>query len=145
MTKNLTSGFVDAVDFGFSPTASGIENASALQKALDNTGTIVVSQPGTYKIADTVYIGSNTSLVFGNNKIQINCNNALPDHLKSQINIYGCIFNHSGNFVLLKNNAPNKKSMLKTSANIASNDAFAAETIPSNGKITVKSDLPGLN
>jgi hypothetical protein len=61
------SGFINASDFGFSPDASGIENLRSLQCAVDQQGTIVVSHPGTYKIAGTIYIGSNTSLVFGNN------------------------------------------------------------------------------
>ena len=61
------SNFCNAADFGFSPTASGIENVKALQKAVDQTGTIIVSQPGTYKMAGTIYVGSNTSLKFGNN------------------------------------------------------------------------------
>jgi hypothetical protein len=61
------SGFIDAKDYGFSPESSGIENATALQNALDNEGTIIVSQPGVYKIARTVYIGSNTSFILGNN------------------------------------------------------------------------------
>jgi hypothetical protein len=65
--KVANKGFVDAADFGFSPDALGIENATALQRAVDQTGTIVVSQPGTYNMAGTVYIGSNTSLIFGNN------------------------------------------------------------------------------
>jgi polygalacturonase len=57
----------DAADFGFSPDATGIENSKALQRAVDRTGTIVVSRPGTYQIAATVYLGSNTSLLFDNN------------------------------------------------------------------------------
>jgi hypothetical protein len=61
------SGFINASDYGFSPNASGIENAKALQLAVDQAGTIIVSQPGTYNMAGTVYIGSNTSLKFGNN------------------------------------------------------------------------------
>lgn len=61
------SSFTNASDFGFSPNASGLENTKALQKAVEQTGTIVVSQTGTYKMAETVYIGSNTSLIFGNN------------------------------------------------------------------------------
>ena len=61
------SGFTNAIDFGFSPEASGTENAKALQRAVDQTGTIIVSQPGTYKMAGTIYIGSNTSLIFSNN------------------------------------------------------------------------------
>lgn len=60
-------GFINAADFGFSSEASGIENAKALQAAVDKSGTIVVSQPGTYKMAGTVFVGSNTSLIFGNN------------------------------------------------------------------------------
>ncbi len=59
-------GFVDAADFGFSPAASGVENTKALQRAVDQTGTIVVSQPGVYQIADTVFVGGNTTLEFGN-------------------------------------------------------------------------------
>ncbi len=59
--------FTDAAHFGFSPEASGVENTKALQQAVDQTGTIVVSRPGTYKIAGTVYIGSHTSLKFGAN------------------------------------------------------------------------------
>jgi hypothetical protein len=58
--------FTDASAFGFSPDASGAENASALQKAVDGGGTIAVSKPGIYQIAATVYLGSHTSLVFGN-------------------------------------------------------------------------------
>lgn len=61
-----SSGYTDAGEFGFSPGASGIENAKAFQKAIDQGGTIVVSQPGVYKIAAPLYIGSHTSLVFGN-------------------------------------------------------------------------------
>jgi hypothetical protein len=64
--QSYQSGFVNATDFGFSPNSTGLENAGALQRAVDQGGTIVVSQPGTYKIADTVYLGSNTSLIFGN-------------------------------------------------------------------------------
>jgi hypothetical protein len=58
--------FMDASAFGFSPDASGVENARALQKAVDGGGTITVSKPGVYQLAATVYLGSHTSLVFGN-------------------------------------------------------------------------------
>ncbi|MBV6640214.1 MAG: hypothetical protein KI791_05840 [Cyclobacteriaceae bacterium] len=57
-------GFTDPVDFGFSPDATGVQNVEALQKALDQGGNIIVSQPGTYKVAGTSYIGSNTSIEF---------------------------------------------------------------------------------
>ncbi len=60
------TAFVDAGDYGFSPDATGLENASSLQKAVDQGGTILISQPGTYKMAGTVYVGSHTSLIFGN-------------------------------------------------------------------------------
>lgn len=63
----VQAAFVDASRFGFSPAASGIDNTRALQRAVDQTGTIVVSQPGTYQLAGTVFIGSDTSLVFGAN------------------------------------------------------------------------------
>lgn len=66
ITEVCKNGFVNAADFGFKPDASGIENAIALQKAIDKTGTVIVSQPGVYKLANTVYIGSNTTLKFGN-------------------------------------------------------------------------------
>lgn len=59
--------FTDAAAFGFSPSASGIENTKALQQAVDRTGTVLVSRPGTYKLAGTVYLGSNTTLSFGAN------------------------------------------------------------------------------
>ena len=62
----VQSGLANAGDFGFSPDASGLANTSALQHAVDQGGTIVVSQPGVYKTAGTVYVGSNTALIFGN-------------------------------------------------------------------------------
>jgi lysophospholipase L1-like esterase len=63
------STFIDASKFGFSPAASGLENSRALQAAVDVGGTITVATPGIYKVAATLYIGSNTSLVFGNGVI----------------------------------------------------------------------------
>lgn len=64
--QDIISSFTNAAQYGFSPEATGIENTKALQKAVDQTGTIVVSKHGTYNMAGTVYIGSNTSLIFGN-------------------------------------------------------------------------------
>ncbi|NQU31244.1 MAG: hypothetical protein HQ525_11305, partial [Anaerolineae bacterium] len=60
-----TQGFTDASSFGFSFAATGIENAAALQQAVDRAGTIIVSQPGTYKVAAPIYVGSHTHLTFG--------------------------------------------------------------------------------
>lgn len=59
-------GFTDASAFGFSPQASGIKNTEALQKAVANGGTVTVSRPGVYPVAGTVYLKSNTTLIFGN-------------------------------------------------------------------------------
>lgn len=58
--------FTNANEFGFLPGNNGIENQKAFQKAVDETGTIIISQPGEYKIAGTVYLGSNTTVSFGN-------------------------------------------------------------------------------
>ena len=49
-------GFTNAADFGFSPEASGVDNAKALQKAVDCGGTIVISKPGIYKLGGTVFV-----------------------------------------------------------------------------------------
>ncbi len=65
LTHSFSQGFTDASTFGFSPDATGVANVEALQKAVDQGGTIIVSKPGTYKVAGTTYIGSNTSLEFG--------------------------------------------------------------------------------
>ena len=58
--------FTNAHDFGFSPAASGLKNSYALQQAVDLGGTIVVTQPGTYRMAATVYVGSHTTVQFAN-------------------------------------------------------------------------------
>ncbi len=73
-----TPGFTNAADFGFSPNATGLENVKALQKAVDQGGTIIVSQPGTYKVAGTTYVGSNTTLEFGNGVILKKVDEAEP-------------------------------------------------------------------
>ncbi len=68
-TPLISEAFIDATTFGFSPDSSGIQNVRALQMAVDRGGTIVVSRPGVYKLAGTVTIGDNTSLVFDNGVI----------------------------------------------------------------------------
>ena len=232
----VTGQFSDPGDFGFSPDSSGIVNMKALQKAIDKTGTIVVSQPGIYKMAGTVYIGSNTSLIFDsnvflkkvdeqgsfshvivnkgaltktydehisveglniivngmdvrtfreayglhgqlafdnirvlhdqpteflsigtpvdvlticnsslrNNRINFHGNKAMPDYLKTKINIYGCVFNKHGVMDLVTNSVPGKEIFLKTSSNLELNDDFSAKVIPGPGNIQVDSDLTGL-
>ncbi len=69
LARAAPAASTDASAFGFSPTASGIDNARALQKAVDGGGTIAVSKPGVYPISATVYLGSHPSLVFGNGVI----------------------------------------------------------------------------
>lgn len=63
--ETVGSGLRNAEDFGFAPEATGLTNATALQRAVDGGGTILVSRPGTYRIAATVLVGSHTALVFG--------------------------------------------------------------------------------
>jgi hypothetical protein len=65
VNQRSASGFTDAAAFGFAVESSGVENAKALQRAVDQGGTIVVSRPGIYQMARTIYVGSDTSLVFG--------------------------------------------------------------------------------
>ena len=55
----------DASECGFSPDATGKANTAALQRAFDRGGTITVERPGRYKIADTVFIGDDTTLICG--------------------------------------------------------------------------------
>ncbi|MGN0242674.1 MAG: hypothetical protein ACI4CT_01290 [Lachnospiraceae bacterium] len=59
--------YIDANDYGFSPENCGSVNATALQNALNQGGTVQISKPGVYDISRTVFIGSNTSLIAGNN------------------------------------------------------------------------------
>lgn len=59
-------GFTDAAAFGFSPAATGVDNQQALQRAVDQGGTVIVSRPGTYRLAGTVYLGNHTTVEFGN-------------------------------------------------------------------------------
>ena len=65
MQTMQTSHYIDAAVFGFRPEATGLENAAALQRAVDQGGTVVVGRPGTYAMAATVYLGSHTALHFG--------------------------------------------------------------------------------
>lgn len=57
---------INANEFGFLPENSGVLNRKALQEAVDETGTIEIQEPGEYKIAGSVYVGSYTTLKFAN-------------------------------------------------------------------------------
>lgn len=59
-------GFKNALNYGFTKDATGIENRNALQRAVDDGGTILISEPGVYQLAGTVFLGSHTTLIFGN-------------------------------------------------------------------------------
>jgi hypothetical protein len=85
---------------------------------------------------------SNSS--FRNNRINFRGNKAMPDYLRTKINLYGCVFNHPGAMELITNSVPNKEIVLKTSANLELHDNFSATITPGSGKITVDSDLTGL-
>jgi len=58
--------YIDANKYGFLPENSGIMNQKALQRAMDESGTISVNKPGVYDLAGTVYIKSYTTIRFGN-------------------------------------------------------------------------------
>lgn len=64
---NITGSGVtkNAAAFGFLPTKTASENVAALQAAVNGGGTVLVDFPGTYLVNDTVLIGSDTALVFG--------------------------------------------------------------------------------
>lgn len=47
---------------GFHPSASGWENAQSLQRAIDSLGTVHITCAGTFDIATTVFLSSNTYL-----------------------------------------------------------------------------------
>ncbi|MCK5118158.1 MAG: hypothetical protein KAQ78_01170, partial [Candidatus Latescibacteria bacterium] len=81
---------------------------------------------------------------FKNSGIQFHGNKAMPDYLKTRINILGCVFNQNGPMDLITNSVENKEILLKTSSNIERHDNFSAKVIPGNGSITVESDLTGL-
>ena len=51
--------------YGFLPSKTGVENAAALTSCLQGGGNVVIDIPGTYKIARSILIPSNTSIYFG--------------------------------------------------------------------------------
>lgn len=64
-----------ASDYGFSVNATGEENSEALQKALDGGGRIVVDGQGIYDISKSIFIDSNTELVFEEGVVLNKCKN----------------------------------------------------------------------
>ncbi len=55
----------DANEYGFLPENNPLKNSEALQKAVDNGGTVQITVPGVYGISEQIEIGDNTTLVFG--------------------------------------------------------------------------------
>lgn len=53
-----------ASDYGFRPQNDGVENAKALQKAVNDGGDIYISEPGIYDISDQIILDDDTSLYF---------------------------------------------------------------------------------
>jgi len=80
---------------------------------------------------------------FQNNRISFRSNKAMTDYLETKVRLKGCIFNYPGTLELMANNITNKVVELETSDSVFS-DKFSAKITPGGGKITVKSDLPGL-
>jgi len=60
------TGLINAADYGYISEASDIENAKPLQKAADQTGTIVVSRPGIYKMAGSILLRLSLMVLFIN-------------------------------------------------------------------------------
>ena len=54
-----------ASDYGFSVQASGEENSRALQRAVLGGGTILVDEPGDYRMRESVLLDDHTALLFG--------------------------------------------------------------------------------
>lgn len=64
-----------ASDYGFSTSADGEENAEALQKALNGGGKIIVDGEGIYDISKSLFLDSNTELIFADGIILNKCKN----------------------------------------------------------------------
>lgn len=65
-----------ASDYGFSVNATGEDNSNALQKALNGGGKVIVDGQGIYDISRTIFIDSNTELVFEDGVILNKCRNS---------------------------------------------------------------------
>lgn len=60
---------INANEYGFLPENNGVENSTALQKAVDLSGEICVTVPGIYKVSEQIEIGDNTILSFADGVI----------------------------------------------------------------------------
>ncbi|MEI8037129.1 MAG: hypothetical protein WCJ14_01955 [Verrucomicrobiota bacterium] len=115
------------------------------QLTFDNIRVLHEQATDVFAIGTPVDVLTISNSSFRNNHINFRGNKAMTDYLKTQINLYGCVFNSKGRLELVTNSVPNKEIVLKTSSNIAIADDFSASVTPGPGKITVDSDLSGLN
>ena len=123
---------------------SGAEIPRQEQLVFDNVR-VLHDQPKDFlSVGTPVDVVTITNSSFRNNRINFHGNKAMPDYLKTKVNIYGCVFSHPGSMNLLTNSVEGKEIMLKTSANISINDDFKAVVELGKGRITVESDLNGL-
>lgn len=60
VTKNASA-------YGFLPTNDATTNSIALQNALNGGGTVLVDYAGVYEVCKTIYLDSDTTLIFGAN------------------------------------------------------------------------------
>lgn len=81
---------------------------------------------------------------FANGEINF-CGRSMPDYGTTKINLVGCIFNAKGRWELVKNGVKNKRIVLKTVANIETEDDFVASVSAGEGVVQVYSDLTGLS
>ena len=82
---------VNAKDYGFSAENTGLENTSALQRAIADGNTVVVSKQGIYDMAGTVRLPSDTHLRFGDGVV-------LRRVPLEDINLEGNLFINEGAF-----------------------------------------------
>jgi hypothetical protein len=80
----------------------------------------------------------------GGGGITFSSNKAMKDYGPTRLNMTGCIFAHPGPLNLIVNRIPDKVIVLKTTGSVELSDRFAAAVVAGGGKISVDSDLPGL-
>ena len=85
-----------------------------------------------------------TNSSFQKNHIDFYGNEAMPDYLKTRVNMIGCVFTHEGPMNVICNSVNDKEILLKTASSMELHDDFSASVVPGNGSIEVASDLTGL-
>ena len=114
------------------------------QLVFDNIRVLYDQKTDFLSIGTPVDVVTIVNSSFRNNSIEFHGNKAMPDYLKTKLNLSGCVFNYPGPMVLVANSVANKLIELKTSANIALPENFSAVISPGPGAIAAESDLPGL-